>query len=134
MLLIKPITLSFSLIGTCRNQNGDLWTTQLMSALRRQPFVPSFASKVSISRKNTLLRMVIDKKLPRLFHSKNQNQTSFFLCPVEKAPFLLLFNFSQRRHYLGIFYCDSLTSEQRFRTKNLMTQFRRFCMSLYKAY
>jgi len=31
-----------------------------------------------------------------------------------------------RQHYLGIFYCDSLTPEQRFRTKNLMTQFRRW--------
>ena len=50
-LLIKPITLSFTLIGTCRNQNGDLWTTQLMSALHHQPFVPSCASKVSISKK-----------------------------------------------------------------------------------
>ena len=49
LLLIKPITLSFTLIGTCRNQSGDLWTTQLMSAPRHQPFVPSCASKVSIS-------------------------------------------------------------------------------------
>ena len=49
LLLIKSINLALTLIGTCRNQNGDLWTTQLMSALHRQPFVPSCASKVSIS-------------------------------------------------------------------------------------
>ena len=74
------------------------------------------------------------QSLIKNYHSKNQNQTNFFLCPVEKASFFLPSDFSERRHYLGIFYCDSLTPEQRFRTKNLMTQFRRFCTSLYKAY